>query len=96
MSKDSNHKHIVPYRTYGIVLAALLFLTAITVLITRIQLGALNTAAALLIASIKGLIVLLFFMHLKFDKKIYAIMVAIVMIVFAAVIIITFFDYLYR
>jgi len=96
MSKDNNHKHIVPYSTYGIVLLALLFLTAITVLITRIELGPLNTAAAMLIASVKGLLVLIYFMHLKFDRKIYAIMVALVMIVFVAVIIITFFDYLYR
>jgi len=95
MSKNNN-KHIVPYKTYGMVLAALLFLTLLTVLITRIQLGPFNTAAAMAIASLKGLIVLLYFMHLKFDKKIYAIMVAIVMIVFVAVILITFFDYLYR
>lgn len=95
MSKNNN-KHIVPYKTYFLVLGALLFFTLLTVLITRIQLGPLNTAAALLIASIKGLIVLLYFMHLKFDQKIYAIMVGIVMTVFAALIVITFFDYLYR
>jgi cytochrome c oxidase subunit 4 len=94
MSKE-NH-HIVPYWVYFAVLGALLFLTLITVLITRVELGALNTAAAMLIASVKGLIVLLYFMHLKFDQKIYGIMVGLVMAVFIAVIIITFFDYFYR
>jgi cytochrome c oxidase subunit 4 len=94
MNKENNH--IVPYYVYFVVLGALLLLTAITVLITRVELGALNTAAAMLIATIKGLIVLLYFMHLKFDQKIYAIMVGLVMAVFFAVIVITFFDYLYR
>lgn len=94
MSKD-NH-HIMPYTMHLAVLGALLFLTLITVLITRVELGAYNTAAAMAIATIKGLIVLLYFMHLKFDKKIYAIMVGLVMANFIAVIIITFLDYLYR
>lgn len=94
MSKE-NH-HIVPYWVYFAVLGSLLFLTLVTVLITRIELGALNTAAAMLIASMKGLIILLYFMHLKFDQKIYSIMVSLVALVFVAVIIITFFDYFYR
>ena len=94
MSKEKHH--ITPYYVHLMVLGVLLVLTAITVLITRVELGALNTAAAMLIASIKGVIVLLYFMHLKFDQKIYGIMVGLVMAVFAAVIVITFFDYLFR
>lgn len=78
------------------VLAALIVLTVITVLITSVEMGPYNTAAALLIASIKAAVVLLYFMHLKFDQKIYGIMVGIVMAIFAAVIVVTFFDYLYR
>ncbi|MFW5974654.1 MAG: cytochrome C oxidase subunit IV family protein [Bacteroidota bacterium] len=92
----SKEKHITPYYVHIIVLGALLVLTATTVLITRVELGALNTTAAMLIASIKGVIVLLYFMHLKFDQKIYGIMVGLVMAVFIAVIVITFFDYLFR
>lgn len=94
MSKEKHH--IVPYWAYFAVLGVLLTLTAATVLITRVELGPLNTAAAMLIASVKGLIVLLYFMHLKFDQKLYGIMVGLVTAVFFAVIIITFFDYLYR
>lgn len=48
---------------------ALLFLTIVTVLATRIDLGAnLNLALAMFIAVIKATLVILFFMHLKYDK----------------------------
>lgn len=89
-------QHITSYKSHILVLLVLIVLTAITVLITSVELGPYNTAAAMLIAMIKGSIVLLYFMHLKFDEKIYGIMVAIVLTIFTAVIIVTFFDYLYR
>ena len=93
---SENNHHIVSYKSHILVLFDLIALTAITVLITSVELGPYNTAAAMFIAMIKGSIVLLYFMHLKFDEKIYGIMVSIVLAIFTAVIIITFFDYLYR
>jgi cytochrome c oxidase subunit 4 len=50
----------------------------------------------MIIASTKAAIVLLYFMHLKFDDKIFRFMVTLVFAVYAVVIVITFFDYLYR
>ncbi|PKP47536.1 MAG: cytochrome-c oxidase [Bacteroidetes bacterium HGW-Bacteroidetes-11] len=92
---DEKH-HISSYLSHIMVLMGLIVLTVITVLITSVEMGPYNTAAAMLIASIKGAIVLLYFMHLRFDNKIYGVMVAIVIAIFAAVIVVTFFDYLYR
>jgi cytochrome c oxidase subunit 4 len=93
----SEHKnHISTYRSQILVLLSLIMLTVLTVVITSVHLGPFNTAAAMLIASIKGAIVLLYFMHLKFDEKIYRFMVTLVLAIYAVVIIITFFDYLYR
>lgn len=93
----SEHKpHIVAYKDHLLVLFALIALTVLTVAITSIELGPYNTAAAMLIASVKASIVLLYFMHLKFDQKVYRIMVSIVLAIYAAVIVVTFFDYLYR
>ena len=92
----SDKIHIVSYKSHILVLLVLIALTAVTVLITSVEMGPYNTAAAMFIAMIKGSIVLLYFMHLKFDEKIYGIMVAIVLTIFTAVIIVTFFDYLYR
>ena len=67
MSKD----HIVPFKTYFLVLISLLVLTVITVGVAQIDFGALNAFFAMLIATIKAGLVLLYFMHLKYDDKIY-------------------------
>ncbi len=94
MSEQKNH--ISTYKSQILVLLSLLVLTVLTVTITSVHLGPYNTAAAMLIASVKAAIVLLYFMHLKFDEKIYRFMVTLVLTIYAVVIIITFFDYLYR
>jgi len=48
---------------------ALLMLTIVTVLATRVDFGTnINLAVAMLIAVIKATLVVLFFMHLKYDK----------------------------
>ena len=92
---EKNH-HIVSYKTYLVILVALLILTGISVAITRVELGPLSVTAALLLASAKSTLVLIYFMHLKFDSKIFAIMVGLVLFVFVVVIVITFLDYLFR
>ena len=94
MSESKNH--ISTYKSQILVLLSLIVLTILTVTITSVHLGPYNTAAAMLIASIKAAIVLLYFMHLKFDEKIYRFMVTLVLAVYAVVILITFFDYFYR
>ena len=89
-------QHIVSYKNNALVLVALLCLSMLTVAITSVELGPWNVTAALLIASIKVGIVLTYFMHLKFEHVILRMMVTMVVLVFAALIVITFFDYLYR
>ena len=92
---DSTH-HIVSYRTYGLILLLLLCLTGISVAVTQIELTKWSTAAALLLASCKSFIVLAIFMHLKFDQRIFRVMVGFIFLLFAAVIIVTFLDYAFR
>jgi cytochrome c oxidase subunit IV len=89
-------QHIVSYKNNALVLIALLCLTMLTVAITSVELGPWNVTAALVIASIKVTIVLTYFMHLKFEHVVLRMMVTMVVLVFAALIVITFFDYLYR
>lgn len=88
--------HVVPYRTYFFILAALITFTLLSIEVTSIELAGLTVAAALLFASLKSFLVLTYFMHLKFDKPYIRIMVVFVILVFLAVISITFFDYLFR
>jgi cytochrome c oxidase subunit IV len=88
--------HITPYRTYGIILVTLLFLTAITITVTWVDAGQLAVAVALGIACIKAGLVLFYFMHLKFDILLFRILVGVVFLLIIVVFVITFFDYLFR
>ena len=67
---SENKHHITPLKTYLIVFLSLLVLTAITVYSAQYDFGSFNIVLALLIASIKSSLVLLFFMHLYYDNKI--------------------------
>ena len=57
------------YKLLFSVLCILLFLTALTVTVSRIDLGILNVWIAILIAAVKATCVLLFFMHLKYESR---------------------------
>jgi caa(3)-type oxidase subunit IV len=93
-----NHKeiHITGYPVYAYVLIGLLLLTTVSVLVTGYHLGALTVAMALLIASVKVATVIAYFMHLRSESLFLKIAVSGVFLIFALVIIITFFDYLFR
>ena len=93
---EEEKHHIVPFKTYVIILLSLLVLTGISVAVTQIQLGTFTVTVALLLASIKSTLVLMYFMHLKFDSRMFTFMVTFTLAVFAAVIIVTFLDYLFR
>jgi cytochrome c oxidase subunit 4 len=56
-------------RAYLAVFGALLALTAVTVLVSYVDMGLWNVAVALLIASGKAALVALFFMHLKGESR---------------------------
>jgi len=62
-------EHVTPKRTYFAIWAALLALTYATVAVSRIDLGRLNTIAALTIAVCKALLVVLFFMHVRYSTR---------------------------
>lgn len=71
-SKYSRHPHILPLKVYLGVGGALVLLTLITVAVAQVHLGPFNLVVALLIATIKASLVALFFMHLLWDNKLYA------------------------
>jgi len=60
-------EHVLPKKLYFMVFLALIVLTAITTGAAFIDLGPFNTVVALAIAVIKGSLVVLFFMHLKYQ-----------------------------
>ncbi len=60
--------HVVPVRILFTTGIGLLILTAVTVFVADLDFGNLNIWIALAIAVLKGSLVLLFFMHLKYDR----------------------------
>jgi cytochrome c oxidase subunit 4 len=61
--------HVVPVGTYLAVFAALLVGTGLTVWASTLELGIWNTPVALAIAITKALLVILFFMHVKYSPR---------------------------
>jgi cytochrome c oxidase subunit 4 len=61
--------HVVPTKIYYAIFATLIVLTAVTVGVAYIDLGRLNTVAALAIACFKAMIVVLYFMHVKYSTR---------------------------
>jgi cytochrome c oxidase subunit 4 len=61
--------HISPKSTYYAIFGALMVLTAVTVGVAFINLGALNFPVALAIAITKATLVILFFMHVKYSSR---------------------------
>lgn len=86
----------VPYRTFILIWIVLVVLTAITVAVSRIHLGALNIWVALGVASIKSSLVILVFMHLRQESKLFKIGLIVMLSILAIFIGMTFFDVLYR
>ena len=93
---ENEKNHIIPYKTFLYVLAALIVLTLTSVTLTQIYLGALTVALALVIAAVKSTFVLRIFMHLKFENKMFSRAVIGVIMLLAAVITVTLLDYLNR
>jgi cytochrome c oxidase subunit 4 len=67
--EKSHQLHFLEYRTLFFIFLLLLMFTGITVGVSYIDLGRLNVWVSLLIASIKGSLVLLFFMHMKYEGR---------------------------
>jgi cytochrome c oxidase subunit 4 len=93
---ETEKHHIVPYSTYVYILIALITFTFMSIGISHLNLGAYSVLGALVFAILKSFLVLAFFMHLKFDQPFLRIMVSGVVLVFVAVVSITFLDYYFR
>ena len=62
-------EHIVPTRIYYLIFAALMVGTYLTVQAAFLDLGPLNTVVALAIACAKAVLVVLYFMHVRYSTR---------------------------
>ena len=71
-SDDDHHhglSHVAPVKVLVATGGSLLVLTLVTVLATKVDFGAnINLAVAMAIAVLKATLVILFFMHLRYDR----------------------------
>ena len=87
---------ITSYRTYAIVLVILLALTALSILVTRLELKAWSVAMTMVMACSMAFLILTYFMHLQFDSKLIKLLVALVFLLFSIFIGITLLEYITR
>ena len=94
------HKHedhpLIGYGTYIMVWLALLILTGLTVTVAGLNLKNFAIVAAIFIAGFKSMLVLNYFMHLKYESALFKNMVYITIFTFVIIIGLTFTDISFR
>jgi cytochrome c oxidase subunit IV len=95
-SGQSSGHHVVPVSTYVGIFLILMVLTGLTTGVAFIDLHAWNTPVALTIAVVKMLLVLLFFMHVKYSPKLTQLVVGIGFFFLAILVAMTLADELTR
>ena len=88
--------HIVTPMVYGMVFGTLLVFTGITVGAAFINLGVVNPIVGLASACTKAVIVILFFMHVKYQSKLIKMTVGAGFFTFLVLITMTLSDYMSR
>jgi cytochrome c oxidase subunit 4 len=94
--QHEHEHHIVSPKVYLAVGSALLVLTATTVGVSFIDLGVFNAVVALGIAVLKAMLVVLFFMHVKYSSKLTKLTVISGIFIFLGLISMTMADYISR
>ena len=93
---DHGHHPLVPFGVYVKVWAILMTLTTLTVAVSYVDMKHVTVLAACMIAVAKSLLVVLYFMHVRFEQRIYAFMILAVLGTYGVFIGLTFVDYWYR
>jgi cytochrome c oxidase subunit IV len=95
---EANHQehHIVSPKTYLVILASLLVGTAATIGASYIDMGELNPIIAIAIACAKAVLVVLFFMHVKYSSKLTKLTVGAGIFTFLILVGMTLADYFTR
>jgi cytochrome c oxidase subunit 4 len=89
-------QHLLSRQFYYRVFAALLILTAATVGVAFLDLGPMNAVMALVIATVKASLVVLFFMHVRYGSRFVAICLGAGLFWLVLLLTLTMSDYLTR
>jgi cytochrome c oxidase subunit 4 len=95
-SEHAPHIHITPLSTYFLVFGALALGTLLTWFASTVDLGWANTPVALVIATTKACLVILFFMHVIHSTRLTWVVVIGSFLWLGVLFVLTFADYLTR
>ncbi|MGC1453641.1 MAG: cytochrome C oxidase subunit IV family protein [Nitrospirota bacterium] len=93
---EESKSHFVATKTFVFVWIALLCLTGLTIKAAQMQMGEWSMVANIAIASVKASLVLWFFMHLKYEKRLFKLLLFVPLITISIIIGLTFVDIWYR
>jgi cytochrome c oxidase subunit IV len=96
MQEEHAEHHVVSPKVYGLVFGALLIFTAITVAAAYVEMGPFNPIVAIAIACIKAVLVVLFFMHIRYSSKLMKLTVVSGVFMFLVLVSMTLADYMSR
>ena len=93
---EHEQEHILSYTFLAQILGGLVLLTGLTVAVSYVDWGFLNVPIALFVASSKATLVLLFFMHVKYEGMVIKVSFISTMLFLAIMISFTFWDVAFR
>jgi len=95
-NENQHHTESTGYGIYILIWLGLISLTVITVSLAGLNLTGLTVITALTIATIKSALVMNYFMHIKYETMIFKVFIAVCIVIFIVMIVLTFFDLTYR
>ena len=93
---DDHEEHLVPYHVFVNVWLALVGLTLVTVGASYLDLKQMTMFTAMLIACVKISLVIMYFMHVRYDSKIISYFLIACLVTYAIFVALTFADYSFR
>lgn len=93
---ESHGHHIIPQSILFKVFGGLVVLTVLTVAVAQVDLGPLNIPVAIGLATLKASLVVMFFMALKYDKGVNALVFSVGSVFVVIFLVFTLFDTAYR
>ena len=93
---NNGKQNLHPFSTYLLIWLGLLVLTSLTVTVAGLNLGNLSILGAILIAAAKGTLVVLFFMHIKYEDRVFKIMLGVAIVTLVVIMVLTFVDTSFR
>lgn len=96
LHEHAEEAHQMPYKMYVGVWLALIALTGITVLASVIDMKQMAIFVALLVACAKSTLVVLYFMHIAFEKRVFWWFLIATIATYVTFVLLTFADYAFR